>query len=117
MQGVDKIVDGLAFIDRELVEREMTDLGGAADSQGAREVVFRYLVDVSDHMNSHPASNRAHIARFELVILLLEVSHRLIGSYGSNADDPQHDEQEQAEQAQLDTFTRPDQLQGTLSLT
>ena len=117
MQSLDKPVDRLPSGAGELVECEMTNLFGAADCQRLCEVVFRYMVDVSDHVYGHPASNSAHIARFELVILLLEVSHRLIGSYSSNADDPQHEEQEQAEQAQLDTFTRRNQLQVTLSLT
>src|ERR1700730_10410217 len=86
------------------------------DFQRAREVVFGNMVEVRDHMNCHPGANSAHIPRFERVILLLETSHRLISTYGSGAHNPQHEEQEQAKQAQPDTFAWRNQLQLTLFL-
>jgi len=67
-------------------------------------------------MNCHPAANSTHITCFERVILLLETSHRLVGIYSGEAYDPQHEEQEQTEQAQLDSFNRRAQLSLTLSL-
>ncbi|MGH2496095.1 MAG: hypothetical protein ACRDIV_15480 [Ktedonobacteraceae bacterium] len=87
-----------------------------ADCQLTGEVVFWNVVEVSDHINSHPGANSVHIARFERVILLLETFHRPVCTDGSGAYNPQHEEQEQAEQAQLDTFTWRIQLLLTLSL-
>ncbi len=116
LQGLDKLIDRLPFIARELVECKMMNLLRITNRQRMREVVFGNLIDASDHVNSHPGANSPHIARFERVILLLETSHRLISTYSSEAYNPQHEEQEQAEQAQLDTFTRRNQLPFALSL-
>ena len=86
------------------------------DSQRAGKIPFGNMVNARDHMNSHPVANSAHIARLERVILLLETTHRLVCINSSEAHNPQHEEQEQAEHAQLDTFTRRAQLPLTLSL-
>lgn len=74
------------------------------------------MVEASDDMNRHPRSNSTHVARFERAILLLEIPHRLIGAYGGEADQSQHEEQKQDEQAQLDTFTWRNQFQVALVL-
>src|SRR5450759_141252 len=116
LQGLDKLVDRLSCIARDLVECEMTKLLSIADRQRVGEVVFRNMIEARDHINSHPGANSTHIARFERITLLLETSHCLIGPYSSEAHNPQHEEQEQAEQAQLDSFTWRNQLQLTLSL-
>ena len=83
----------------------MTKRISIADCQFAGEVVFGNVIEVSDHMNSHPGANSIHIARFERVILLLETFYCPLGTDSSGAYNPQHEEQEQTEQAQLDTFT------------
>jgi len=116
LHGLDKLINRLPFIARDLVECEMTKLRGVASRQRVREIVFGDMVEVSDHMNRHPGANSAHIPCFERVILLLETSHRLIGTHSSEAHNSQHEEQEQAEQAQFDTFARRNQLPLTLSL-
>lgn len=67
-------------------------------------------------MNGHPGTDSADIAGLERIVPLLEISHRIVGTDSGEADQSQHKEQEQAEQAQLDTFTRCKQLQVTLIL-
>jgi hypothetical protein len=67
-------------------------------------------------MNGHPGSNCSDVARFERIILLLEISHRLTGTYTCEAHKSQHEKQEQAEQTQLDTFVWRNQLQVAFTL-
>jgi hypothetical protein len=109
------LVDRLALTIRNLIERHMTDQAWRAETQRTAQVVFGNVVDMGDRMNGHPGMNSAHIFRFDSAILLLETSYRLNGVESSKGENPQHEQQHQAEQAQPGAFTRRVQFLSSLS--
>lgn len=68
------------------------------------------MVDTGDHANGHPRTNGAYISCLDFSRVLLEMPHRLNGTYSSKGEASQHEEQEEAEQAQFGAFTQHIQL-------
>src|SRR5216683_7995931 len=87
LDGSNHLVYGLPLAIGKHAERCVAKQIRTAELQRAFEVVLRNIIDMGDHMNSHPVANRAHITRFEGATLLLETAHRLKGidsAYGQH---------------------------------
>lgn len=105
LQRMDNLIDWLAFPPGDLVKRCMMECRRILQRERTIEVVFGNMVDIGDHMNSHPGMNGAHISSFDGFILLLEHARRLNGIDGGKNENAQHDEQKQTEQPQPGAFT------------
>ena len=60
---------GLSFTTRNLIERRMIERITTGNIQRVVQVVFGNVIDMRDHMNSHPGTNRTHISRPDTTIL------------------------------------------------
>ena len=98
LDGTYHLVYRLSFMTGEFIERRMAVLVRIANLQRAVQVVFGNIVDLRDHMNSHPGMNCTHITCLDFTILPLETLHCLQSINGSKGENPKHEEQQHAKQ-------------------
>ena len=105
----------LPFTTGKLIESHSMEQGRIVKLQRVIKIVFGNVVDMGDHVNSHPGFNSAYVLCFSSAILLLETLYCLKGICSSKGYCSQQDEQEDEDKAELGAFTQRVQLLMTLS--
>ena len=88
---MDYLIYRLLFTISNLVERRFAQGSGIADDKRATQVGFGNVVNVGDHMQGHPGTNRPHISYFDRAVLLLKIVYRLRGIDSSKDQHAQYE--------------------------
>jgi hypothetical protein len=93
----------------------MAQLSWVVYSERVVQIIFGNVVNMGNHMDSHPGTHSTYISCFDSTVLLLKIMNCLKSPDSSKGQASQYEKQQKAEKAQFGSFTQCVQQLLTLS--